>query len=483
MLALAVRLHLEGRPVQAGEVAEWVRAAWPTEPIPEVLGIVGAPVAKVDREKHLMDTLLSAFLERRRIDPAIREGTLQRDKGKIENHIKPLLGAEYIEDLTEDRLRTVFHDLSTKPKVRPYYDPATRGMVDPAPGEKLLGPSPLRDIYTILNLVIKDAMKRGWIDENPLAGIKRATRSGMEGKTDRSGAFSAFDRLIDDLTPDESRQFLLAFLGLRQSERLGLGRESVQRDGNTVVLVIDRQLSREGLEVTPLLKTRSSQRAFAVPPSLGLYLLELVKWRESIGPIGPYDTLISNQDGRPLRHQTDTNRWHKLLASRDLPIYRGHLLRHWAATYLAKNGVGEALARGLLGHSDALMTRYYTARESLDVASALTGLADRLLPDYAYLNAADAPSLDDVRDGSPAAYVDTLLTQAAEHSGSARLVRWEAVDDVEHEIALDLEGTITTYRGVIPAGIDPARLLGYITERWSVTSRETTGAPSELEDF
>ena len=133
----------------------------------------------------------------------------------------------------------------------------------------------------------------------------------------------------------------------------------------TIILVVSQQLRREGMEVTEILKTRASQRRFAVPRSVGQFLLELKDWRErEYGPMGPGDTLICDKDGRPLRHQTDFRHWQKVLETGGLPKYRPHLLRHWAASHLARSGMIENLARGFLGHSDVLMTRSYRIHAS-----------------------------------------------------------------------------------------------------------------------
>ena len=168
--------------------------------------------------RHKMSDLFDDFLRRRRTEKA--PGTYLRDLGKVRNHLGPGLGHLDVEDLTEDILRDFLYDLTQKPRVKPTYDPVQRLMVPAGPNDRLLGLSPLRDTYTVLNLVLKDAISHGYIRDNPLAGIKRASRYGVELE-DASAAFRGVRPTNGALSESESRQFLLAFLGLRQGERLG----------------------------------------------------------------------------------------------------------------------------------------------------------------------------------------------------------------------------------------------------------------------
>ena len=130
------------------------------------------------------------------------------------------------------------------------------------------------------------------------------------------------------------------------------------------------------------------------------------------------------------------------------------------------------------------MTRYYTARDALDVGRALTGLADTLIPDLAYLNEPDAPTLDAVHNRDASAYVNELLTEAATVTGDAALTRWEQVDEFQHEITIEGGSGHITYRGVIPAGINPVRLYALVTATWTVVKREKNQTnPDDYEDF
>lgn len=472
--ALAVRIRNAGHHRESDEIATWVRSAWPTAAAPEQLGLEGARVDPV-ASKHLMGDLLDDFLRSRK--RRVAAGTYQRDVGRVKNHIRPALGHRFLEDLTSDDLEEFFYDLSQKPKTRPTYDPVTKTMVPPSRGERLLGPSALRDTFTVVNLVMQDAMARGWIERNPLAGLKRPKNDSEI--TLRPEAIATFDALLPDLTDDERREFLLAFLGLRQGERLGLGRDSIQKDGRYTILVIDRQLTREGLKITHVLKTSASRRAFPVPPSIGTYLDELVEWRREIGPIGPNDTLLCMPDGRPIRHQTDTNRWHKVLESRGLPRYRMHLLRHWAATMLARQpGITEDLARLFLGHSDVLMTRFYTERNREQLKAPVEALSALLLPERAWLDKVSDEERESLTGLGP--YRVAALEHFAQH-GDVEIHQFDVVDDLG-TMALELTVGSRRYRytGVLPHLLDPAKFGRYIEERWDRT--ETEPPTTEVSD-
>jgi integrase len=76
------------------------------------------------------------------------------------------------------------------------------------------------------------------------------------------------------------------------------------------------------------------------------------------------DLVFLTPTGGLITQNHDNEDWRKLLVAytgEDDPQWRGHLNRHVCATLLAQNGVKEAVAKKILGHSSEAMTSYYTS--------------------------------------------------------------------------------------------------------------------------
>lgn len=486
---LAVNLKERGLIPAMAEVVGYVRDAWPSEPAPAQLGIEGAPVAiaSEDETKHSMQFLMHELLKQR--ERAISPEFFKRDKGRVETHILPsTLGQMYVEDVTPEAIEDFFYALKKKPATKRVRN-KDGVLAPPPPGTPLLGPSPLRDIYTLLNRGFALAMTRGWIDKNPISPVTREKRSGKESIVDRSEVFAVFDKLVTDLTVDERHQFLLAFYGLRQSERLGLQADSIHEDeqGN-VRLIIDRQLARH-TPTTPLrvemrTKTESSTRFITADAALATHLLELKARRKDFPSYRYGDTLLCRPDGRPIRHQQDTRDWHQVLDSRGYPRYRGHLLRHWAATHLARVGLSDAEVKALLGHSHAMMSRHYTEQKSIQLRGGSSAISSQVLPDLAYMNSLSPEEVKAIRAQSESAYRDALTDAILDTAGVTSLVAWGEPDDLgQREVTLQIDSREVTYKGAISGGLDPARIFTVISETWVVVAERAIDTdPDDLDD-
>lgn len=240
-------------------------------------------------------------------------------------------------------------------------------------GKELLGSSARRNIYKTLNTALKTAVADGLIDRNPLT---RVTAPPMKRPADNvpqtaHKAQALLLRMKNDNHPDYAR-FLLMFLGLRRSERLGLSWSNIRNLGSKdAKIVINQQLARyeergRGYYIKDKTKT-GKERTIPIPEpflsTLREHKRKMDKWKQSPNwnPEPEFaDLVFLNEDGSIIKHNQDNLDWHKVLDHYRFTYWRAHLNRHITATLLADQQppVSIGVVQELLGNGEA-MTYYY----------------------------------------------------------------------------------------------------------------------------
>jgi len=156
--------------------------------------------------------------------------------GHIKNHIAPHIGKLKLEALTYQDLQELFYEtLPSKKK--------TRGQgvgQDP-----LLGPNGLLNIYKTLNIALKIAVKKGKIPTNPLELVKAPKyQAPKENIPQLMHIVEHIFKKMHDAEDPLFDHFLLALLGLRKGERLGLTFSNLVLTGPNPKMTISTQLAR-----------------------------------------------------------------------------------------------------------------------------------------------------------------------------------------------------------------------------------------------
>ena len=125
------------------------------------------------------------------------------------------------------------------------------------------------------------------------------------------------------------------------------------------------------------LKSASGRRTLALPAPLAAQLVDhrarqYQDKRLQTGWVG--DLVFTRADGAPIRKETDSAEWHRILNLAGIRQARLHDARHTAATLLLVQGVPSGVAMRLLGHADVrILARYQHV-----IDEAARGAADRL---------------------------------------------------------------------------------------------------------
>ena len=138
---------------------------------------------------------------------------------------------------------------------------------------------------------------------------------------------------------------LALYYGLRRSEVLGLKWQAVDFVRNTLSIqhTVVKNLTTEAKDTT---KTATSRRTFELIPEVREMLSAL-----KISHQGS-EYLLARADGSPMRPDSLTRSFQRVLKRNGLPIMRFHDLRHSTASILFDRGWSLEDVKNWLGHSD-----------------------------------------------------------------------------------------------------------------------------------
>ncbi len=306
-------------------------------------------------------------------------------EAKVRIYLRPSLGETPVRLLTRDDVEDYIY--STLPATVPY-NRATP-----------LGKSSIRAIYWTLSAALDFALQRGWVDRNVAKGVeppqKRKPTRQERDQLYKAARWTAQHTIKNLEKRDDRARWLLAFLGLRQGEVLGLRCSSVKpkSGARSARLVIDAQLKvrnmshgcgdydattntwpcgkQANLCTNPLgesgfylaedLKTPDGRRILPLTDRMYERLSEQVKKQrklqqsDAFAPLqgeGLDDLLFTTDKGKPRRHQDDRRAWKQLLLDLgNKHELRLHHARHFAATMLIESKADREDIRQILGWS------------------------------------------------------------------------------------------------------------------------------------
>jgi integrase len=272
------------------------------------------------------------------------------------------VGNIYLEDLNYRVLQTLFYEtLPAKRKVK--------GGIEL--DEPLLSSNALLNIYRTLNVALHVAVKLEKISTNPLSMVDTPAYVPPKENIPQIGHLveHMFKKMAEAEDPLHDH-FLLALLGLRKAERLGLTFNALQLTGNSPKMTIKSQLQRvtgEGLILKPATKSGKDRTIALIDPWLScLKRLKAVRKQQlkmpGFNPDPEFADLVFLKDnGKPYSLNEDNELWklvNETYGKKGMHI-RGHALRHVAGTRLADANVSREIAMAILGHESESMSHYY----------------------------------------------------------------------------------------------------------------------------
>jgi integrase len=280
-------------------------------------------------------------------------------EGYFRNHIVPHIGDRRLDSLREEDLLTLFnHTLASKKDAR---------------GRQLLGGPARRNIYMALSGCLKFAVRQHYLAVNPLEAVKPPRKEKPKDDIDTvlTDGLKVLEAIQTGDGPDTAR-WLLAFLGLRKGERLGLSWTNVRGlDTDDPKLVIDQQLVWDkgpGLHVKPATKSKKSRTIPLTEPWVSVLRRHRERWEAMTSQPGfefkkpEYaDLVFVQQNGAVIHPNDDNDDWKALLTGLGITPWRGHLTRHLTAILLAEMepAIPISTVMAILGHASEAMSIYY----------------------------------------------------------------------------------------------------------------------------
>lgn len=203
---------------------------------------------------------------------------------------------------------------------------------------------------TTLGTVMRYAVRRGFVDSNPVSYVQKLRRGPEELSEDKRYLTPEEIRLfLPEAREDHYPLLLTAILtGMREGELLGLMWTDI--DWNAKQICVRRTL-QGGRFYEP--KTRTSKRRIDMTPEL---VSVLKKWKLRC-PKGEYDLVFPAINGKPMDAVNMLKVYfYPILRRSGLPKIRFHDLRHTYASLLIMQGEHPKYIQSQMGHSSINVT-------------------------------------------------------------------------------------------------------------------------------
>ena len=298
--------------------------------------------------------------------------TVKHYKAQIETHIKPLLGATMLQQLTPHLIQRFYNLLLERGQSIPKRDKSgniikkgNKTVYEPAP----MSAKSVRNVHGILTKALSVAVSNDYLRSNP---AERVTLPRVEKKE------------LQPLTDEQVKQFLnvasndeyeiimkvILFTGLRESEAIGLTWDCI--DFKTGTMKICKQLQKRPLEdggtvFAPLKndKTRILKPAPYVIELLNRQYKEQDAQRLQMGRAWQgwqtleqrkHSLVFTTLEGNYISDTSLRYHFKKLVTAIGVPTCRVHDLRHTFAVLSLQNGDDIKTVQSNLGHSTAAFT-------------------------------------------------------------------------------------------------------------------------------
>ena len=219
-------------------------------------------------------------------------------------------------------------------------------------------PRSLNLMLTVLQMVLEDAMRQGWVVRNVAHLVDRVSQTKREMETFTE---AEVHKLLKAAESDRlEAAWHLALSGLRRGEVCGLTWEDVDLEAGELS-VRHTRIMADGVVIESTPKTAKGERALPLPDSL-TRVLKRARTRQAEDRLRlPGDYLeggyvVADEGGSPMHPETLGLAWARLLTRADVPHLRLHDARHTCGTLMHLRGVPVAVIAAWLGHTDAAFT-------------------------------------------------------------------------------------------------------------------------------
>ncbi|MBQ8349414.1 MAG: site-specific integrase [Ruminococcus sp.] len=257
----------------------------------------------------------------------VKESSYANYENIISKHILPILGGEFMLNLTTSKLNDFIHHKLNNGRLN---------------GKGGLSAKSVRDIMTVYRSIESYAVRE--------YGIKETHFTMPKTEKKQTDVLNAFERkrlesyLMHNQNNTNISVLLCLFTGIRVGELCGLKWSNIDFENGTV-----QRINKHGKSEIAIgsPKSKSSVRIVPVPD----FLLAILKTKRKGD-----DFFIITGTSKPTEPRTMQNRFKSILKVCGIRNVNFHLLRHTYATICIENGFDPKTLSELLGHADASIT-------------------------------------------------------------------------------------------------------------------------------
>jgi len=350
-------------------------------------------------ERYLSDAEIGLILGKKR-QPK-KPSTLVTDRGRIEHHIVPLLGARLVKDITIADVTGFLKDVSTgRTKVDLKTKRRGRAIVRGGRGTASRTTGLLGGIFSY-------AVAHGIISVNPVHGVRRPADN-IRDRRLNEGEYRLLGRLLERADENGSHKItvamirLLALTGCRRGEVINLRWDEIDEARGCLRL----RDTKEGLSIRPV----------------GRAVFDVLKTLQRNGA-SAY-VFPGTGEGKPFSGLPKS--WRAIFRKSGLADITPHVLRHSFASVANERGFTESTIAAMLGHSRATVTARYVHH----IDAVLVSAADQV-----------AAHLSSLLDGNDSDEVELVHAYSLGHSGgdnaSAPSQPSVPLDPLEHSSSVE----------------------------------------------
>jgi integrase len=286
----------------------------------------------VEPSKETLGAFLNTWLEGKKMN--LKESSYRLYERFTHTYIIPRLGNVKLEKLKPAHIQTLYSSMA-----------------------ETLKPTTIHKVHKILKASLDQAVKFGYIKQNPALYVEKPKETKAEIQVWTEGQVQHFLQLT------KKSRYHIAFLlavttGMRRGEILGLRWQDIDFEERT--LSIRQTLSAQN-KLMATAKTKSSQRSIHLDEhtmeELKQHRLRILKEKMRQGEAyNDHDLVCCTVTGKPTSNENFWQVWTGYLKQSGLPHIRFHDLRHTHATLMLKAGIHPKIVAERLGHANVNIT-------------------------------------------------------------------------------------------------------------------------------
>ncbi|HYA02004.1 MAG TPA: site-specific integrase [Syntrophobacteria bacterium] len=269
----------------------------------------------------------------------MRHTTHENYTGHVENYLKPFFGKLKVNQVRYEAIET-------------FKRKALNGELPAECLKEKVAPSTLRNVLRTLHGIMKYAVKRRYIDHNPVAEVEKPKGKDERDETKemRTLTLPEIKVFLEKAKDQRDRVLFMAAVltGLREGELFGLQWGDIDWLNCQIHV---RRTYNHGRFSEP--KSRTSRRRVDLAPEL---VQELKSWKLAC-PKGEHDVVFPTLLGTPEGHSNMTkHRFKPTLRRAGIAEIRFHDLRHTYASLLIEQNEHPKYIQNQMGHSSITIT-------------------------------------------------------------------------------------------------------------------------------